>query len=204
MVEVLYIDGEYPLQKDINEAAAHFDRGQIVAFPTDTVYALGCSLYNKDGIERILKATGKEEKKTRLSVLVKDIKSIAAFVLPYSTQVFRALKEYSPGPCTFILNANNHLGKFFKTSKKEIGVRIPSHPITSGLLQNAKEAIISTSIPLPEGLDPRDTASYILETYTHTFDVLIYSIAEPPAQSTTLQCTIQVLVVAGDYNLKMS
>ncbi|MBK7787852.1 MAG: threonylcarbamoyl-AMP synthase [Saprospiraceae bacterium] len=204
MVEVLYIDGEYPLQKDINEAAAHFDRGQIVAFPTDTVYALGCSLYNKEGIERILKVTGKEEKKTRLSVLVKDIKSIAAFVLPYSTQVFRALKEYSPGPCTFILNANNHLGKFFKSSKKEIGVRIPSHPVTSGLLQNTKEAIISTSIPIPEGLDPRDTASYILDTYKHNIDVLIYSEVEPPVESTILDCTTEEMVIVREGKLKIS
>ena len=62
MVEVHYIDGEYPLEKDLFEAAGHFNWGQIVAFPTDTVYALGCSLYNKEGIDRILKATGKEEK----------------------------------------------------------------------------------------------------------------------------------------------
>ncbi len=198
MVEVHYIDGEYPLEKDLQEAAGHFNRGQIVAFPTDTVYALGCALYNKDGIDRILKATGKEEKKTRLSVLVKDIKSIATFVLPYSTQVFRALKEYSPGPVTFILNANNHLAKFFKSTKKEIGVRIPSHPVTSGFLKYCNEAVISTSIPLPADLDPRETAEYILEHYKHKIDVLIHSEVEPAIESTIIDCTPEDIVVVRE------
>ncbi|MBK8700955.1 MAG: Sua5/YciO/YrdC/YwlC family protein [Saprospiraceae bacterium] len=78
----------------------------------------------------------RKKKKTRLSVLCPDIKSISTFVLPYSSQVFRAIKLYSPGPCTFILNANNHLSKFFKSSKKEIGVRIPSHPVTARFVAN--------------------------------------------------------------------
>ena len=198
MVEGHYIDGEYPLEKDLFEAAGHFNRGQIVAFPTDTVYALGCSLYNKEGIDRILKATGKEEKKTRLSVQVKDIKSIAAFVLPYSTQVFRALKEYSPGPVTFILNANNHLAKFFKSTKREIGVRIPSHAVAAGLLKFSHDAIISTSIPLPPDLDVHETADYILENYKHKIDVLIHSQVEAPVESTIIDCTSEDIVVVRE------
>ncbi|MBK8700954.1 MAG: Sua5/YciO/YrdC/YwlC family protein [Saprospiraceae bacterium] len=65
MVDIYYIDSEYPLEKDLHKVAEKINSGMVVAFPTDTVYALGCSLYNKAGIERILKATGKEEKKNQ-------------------------------------------------------------------------------------------------------------------------------------------
>ncbi len=181
MVKVFYLDENYPLDKEIQQICGLINAGEIMVFPTDTVYAIGCSLYNKPGVDRLLTLTGKMDKKAKLSILCKDIRSITDYVYPYSTAVFRTLKEYTPGPTTFILNANTQLGKYFKTVKTEIGVRIPSNPIVAELLKNLEHPIISTSLKFEnaignENYDP----DFIMEQIKHTVDFMIHSpIVEP-------------------------
>jgi tRNA threonylcarbamoyl adenosine modification protein (Sua5/YciO/YrdC/YwlC family) len=196
MVEIFYPDEYYPLEKDLLQICKLINQGKVVVFPTDTVYAIGCSLYNKDGIERILKITGKQEKKARLSVLCKDIKTISTFALPYSTAVFRAIKEYAPGPFTFILNANTFLGKLLKSSKKEIGVRIPSNPILQMILQHLETPMISTSLTI-DGYDEIEVndPQIIQDELKHKIDVLVVAPIEHPMASTVIDCTTDELVV---------
>jgi tRNA threonylcarbamoyl adenosine modification protein (Sua5/YciO/YrdC/YwlC family) len=199
MVKIFYLDEKYPLDKDINLIADLIKAGEIIVFPTDTIYAIGCSLYNKQGVERLLNFTGKMDKKAKLSILCKDIKTISEYVYPYSSSVFRTIKEYSPGPCTFILQANNHLGKFFKTTKSEIGVRIPSNPILAALLQQLEHPMISTSLKFEEAqgnenFDPE----YIVDKIKHSVDLMIHSPIENPMESTIIDCTGEEIIVVRE------
>ena len=126
-----------------------------------------------------MKATGKEEK-TRLSVQVKDIKSIAAFVATLPTQVFRGFeKEYSPGPVTFILNANNHLAKFLNPPRENRRENtIPCRGRRATQIQPwCYHFYFHSTAP---DLDVHETADYILENYKHKIDVLIHSQVEAP------------------------
>ncbi len=199
MVKIFYLDENYPLDKDINLVADLIAAGEIIVFPTDTIYAIGCSLYNKKGVERLLAFTGKMDKKAKLSILIKDIRTISEYVYPYSSSVFRTIKEYSPGPCTFILNANNHLGKYFKTTKSEIGVRIPSNPILSMLLNKLEHPIISTSLKFEEAegnenFDPE----YIADKIKYDVDIMIHSPIENPMESTIIDCTNEEIVIVRE------
>jgi tRNA threonylcarbamoyl adenosine modification protein (Sua5/YciO/YrdC/YwlC family) len=203
MVEVFYIEEDYPLEKDIVSVAKQIANGAVVVFPTDTIYAIGCSVMNKSGVDKLLNITGKIDKKAKLSILCKDIKTISNYTLPYSSQVFRTLKEYSPGPCTFILNANNQLSKLYKTKRIEIGVRIPSNPILSSLLKNLDFPIISTSLKfehLENEFDNYDP-NILLDLIKNDADIMIHSEIDQPAESTIIDCTNEDIVIVREGKL---
>lgn len=109
----IFFHTENPNIRDLKEVAARINNGEIVIFPTDTIYALGCLMTNKQGIERICRITNKKEKQAKMSLICKDISSIAQFTPQISNDVFRTMKRYLPGPYTFILRSNNYVQKFF-------------------------------------------------------------------------------------------
>ena len=91
-----------PNKRDVKTIVDILKDGGIGVIPTDSVYALTCLKSNKDGIERIIKITGKAEKKAKLSLLCKDLKEVADHTLPYDNHIFKTMKRYLPGPYTFI------------------------------------------------------------------------------------------------------
>jgi tRNA threonylcarbamoyl adenosine modification protein (Sua5/YciO/YrdC/YwlC family) len=203
VTEVLYIDELYPLEKDIANAARLIEAGAVAVIPTDTIYAVACNVNNRAGVEKLLNITGKIDKKQRLSILCKDIKMISEYTVPYSSQVFRTLKEYTPGPVTFILNANNYLSKLYKTKRTEIGVRIPSNPITLQLLKFLAYPLVSTSLKfddVDEDLQNYDP-EYVYDRMKHSVDLMIHSPLENPAESTIIDCTREEIEIIREGKL---
>lgn len=135
-----------PDSRDLAMVANKMKEGAVIIFPTDTVYAMGCLMTKKESIDRIIKISGKKEKQARMSLICKDIKTVADYTLPYSNHIFKTMKRYLPGPYTFILQANNFVTKYFKNNKKEIGIRIPNNKIILELLNHLDAPIISTSL----------------------------------------------------------
>lgn len=178
-----------PDSRDIKRIADEMNNGAVVIFPTDTVYAMGCIMTNKNSIERIIKATGKREKQSKLSLICKDIKSVADFTLPYNNHIFKSMKRYLPGPYTFILNANNYVTKYFKNNKKEIGIRIPEHPVIQELLSFLDAPIISTSLNNEDVTEYFIDPEIIEETYGQKADYLIDAGLGEATGSTVLDCT---------------
>jgi tRNA threonylcarbamoyl adenosine modification protein (Sua5/YciO/YrdC/YwlC family) len=178
-----------PDTRDIKMIAEKMNKGDVVIFPTDTVYAMGCIMTNKSSIDRIIKISGKKEKQARLSLICLDIKTVADFTLPYSNHIFKSMKRYLPGPYTFILNANNFVTKYFKNNKKEIGIRIPNNKIVLELMQYLDAPIISTS------LNNDDVKEYFIDpekieaTYEYKVDYLIDGGLGEAVGSTVLDCT---------------
>ncbi|MFT4532907.1 MAG: tRNA threonylcarbamoyl adenosine modification protein (Sua5/YciO/YrdC/YwlC family) [Saprospiraceae bacterium] len=178
-----------PDSRDIKMIADKMNKGAVVIFPTDTVYAMGCIMTNKGSIDRIIKISGKKEKLAKLSLICKDIKTVADFTLPYSNHIFKSMKRYLPGPYTFILNANNYVTKYFKNNKKEIGIRIPNNKIVLELMEYLDAPMISTSLNNDAVTEYFIDPEKIEDTYMHQVDYLIDGGLGEAMGSTILDCT---------------
>lgn len=184
-----------PDSRDLAMIASKMKEGAVIIFPTDTVYALGCLMTKKDSIDRIIKISGKKEKQARLSLICKDIKTVADYTLPYSNHIFKSMKRYLPGPFTFILKANNYVTKYFKNNKKEIGIRIPNNDIALGLLDHLDAPIISTSLNNDEINEYFIDPNIIEETFEYKVDYLLDGGLGDEVGSTVLDCTDGDIVI---------
>lgn len=189
-MERIFFHTEHPNQRELRQVAEQINNGAIVIFPTDTIYALGCLMTNKAGIERICKILDKKEKQARMSVICPNISVISEYTTPISNQVFRTMKRYLPGPYTFILKSNNYVQKFFKNSKEEIGVRIPDHPLVHALHEHLNAPLISTSLNNEDGITKFYTDPDEIENdFQHTVDLLLDCGIGDNDESTVLNCT---------------
>lgn len=179
-----------PNQRDINLIADEMRKGALVIFPTDSVYAIGCIMDNKTSIDRILKITGKAEKKSKLSLFVRGHKEVAEHTLPLDNDVFKTMKQLTPGPYTFILNADKSVTKYFKNNKKDIGIRIPDHEVLQALLAALGRPIITTSLNIKdEGEKQFLNPDVIEESFRHTVDYFLDCGVGVLEQTTILDCT---------------
>jgi tRNA threonylcarbamoyl adenosine modification protein (Sua5/YciO/YrdC/YwlC family) len=186
----IYFHEKNPNKRDLKEVAERINQGEIVIFPTDTIYAIGCLMTNRSGIEKICRIMNKKEKQARMSLICPNISVISQYTIQISNDVFKTMKRYLPGPYTFILKSNNFVQKFFKNSKEEIGVRIPNNDILIGLQEFLKAPLISTSLNSEDDIlkyytDPDE----IEEVFAHKADMLMDGGIGDYAESTVLDCT---------------
>lgn len=194
---------DYPLEKEILEICNAINKGAVVIFPTDTLIAIGCKAHDRNSIDKVLEISEKIDKKNKMTILCKDIKTVSDYTLPFSTSVFRTIKDHTPGPVTFILNATTQLGKILKTSKKEIGVRIPSHPVLKDILAHLDEPLITTSLHYDENLDLEANWNLIEEKYKHQVDIFIKADIEEVGESTILDCRNEEIEVIREGRVKV-
>ena len=139
-----------PQVRHIENAVKVLNEGGLIIYPTDTVYGLGCDLYNKKAVERIYQIKG-FKKKSRLSFICPDLKNIAIYAR-VSTPAYKIMRYLLPGPFTFILEATRNVPKILLEKRKTVGIRVPEHTVCHALLQEFGHPIISTSATLPEHL----------------------------------------------------
>jgi tRNA threonylcarbamoyl adenosine modification protein (Sua5/YciO/YrdC/YwlC family) len=186
----IFFHEKSPNKRDLKEVADRINKGEIIIFPTDTIYAMGCLMTNREGIERICKILDKKEKHTKMSLICPNISVISQYTLPIDNHVFKTMKRYLPGPYTFILKSNNYVQKFFKNNKEEIGVRIPHSEILDGLHEFLDAPLISTSLSSEDGVQKFFTDPDEIETlFQHKADILIDGGIGDNAESTVLDCT---------------
>jgi tRNA threonylcarbamoyl adenosine modification protein (Sua5/YciO/YrdC/YwlC family) len=116
----------------------------VVVFPTDTVYAIGCDLMSRKGIEKLKKLSGK--RKPEFSFVCHDISQAMQFAGSVEQSAFREMKRLFPGPFTFIVKASPQVARLFATNKKTVGIRIPANEITRSIVRELGNPIISTSL----------------------------------------------------------
>lgn len=146
--------------------------GGIIIYPTDTIYGLGCDIYQHKTIERLCIIKEINVKKANFSFICYDLSHLSDYTKSISTPLYRILKEYLPGPYTFILPANKQVPKILKSKKDTIGLRIPNNIIARSIVQQLEHPIISTSLPgeyVEEYTDP----SFIYEKFKHVVDIVI-------------------------------
>lgn len=120
--------------------------GGVIIFPTDTIYALGCDLMNKKGLQELAKLKGTKLNKVNFSIICSDLSNLSEYTRQIDRPTFKLLKQNLPGPFTFILHANNEISKIFDSNKKEIGIRIPNNKIALELVKELGNPIASTSL----------------------------------------------------------
>ncbi|MFN8142822.1 MAG: L-threonylcarbamoyladenylate synthase [Bacteroidia bacterium] len=174
----------------IDRAVKLLREGGVIVIPTDTIYALACDIKRSDAFERICQIKQVKVDKANFSFICYDLSNISDFTKPFSTSVFRLMKNCLPGPFTFILNANNNVPTIFKSNKKTIGIRVPDNAITRRLVQELGNPIMVTTIP--GGADITNYSTDPLEIDAHIgekVDLVIDGGSSELEPSTIIDCT---------------
>lgn len=146
--------------------------GEVIAFPTDSGYAIGCRLGNKEGLDRI-RAIRRVSAKHHFTMLCSDFAQLGQFVIVGNAQ-FRLIKQLTPGPYTFILKGTKEVPRMTLHPKKNtVGVRIPDHAITQALLAELGEPLLSSTLILPDEEEPMTDGWDVNETLGHALDIVI-------------------------------
>lgn len=162
----------------------------IIIYPTDTVYGLGCDIFNKNAIEKICRIKGVKPEKMNFSMLCKDLSHISEYTKTIDNAVFRLMKRALPGAYTFILDANNAIPKLFRTNKKTIGIRVPNHPIVQAIVEHLGNPMLSTSIHHEDEILDYITDPYeIYEKYKHQVNAVVDGGVGGIVPSTIINCS---------------
>ena len=169
MARYLSIHPDDPQQRLLAQAAEVVREGGVVAIPTDSCYALGCHLGDKDAVERIRRIRGVDERH-HLTLMCRDLSEIAQFARVDNAQ-YRLLKATTPGSYTFILEGTKELPRrVLHPKRKTIGLRVPDHSIALALLEELREPILTSTLmlpgdeaPLTEGWEIQDRLDDVLE-----------------------------------------
>jgi tRNA threonylcarbamoyl adenosine modification protein (Sua5/YciO/YrdC/YwlC family) len=163
-----------PQRRAIAQVADIVRAGGVIAYPTDSCYALGCQLGNKDGITRI-RAIRQLDERHHLTLVCQDFAQLGQFVY-VPNRVFRAIKAATPGSYTFILPATKEVPRRLQhPGKKTVGVRIPNHVVTQALLAELGEPLVSSTRLLPGQDDPMTHGREIAGELDHAVDAVIDS-----------------------------
>ncbi len=138
-------------QRDLDRVLNILNGGGVIAFPTDTAYAMGCHALKERPIERICRIKGLNPQKHRFSIICYDLSDISQYVRMENT-TFKTMKRNLPGPFTFVLRAGSRLPKIF-SNRKEVGIRIPDNPIIREICRQLEAPLLSTTIPYDENDD---------------------------------------------------
>jgi len=140
---LLEINPDNPQPRLIARAAEVLGGGGVIAYPTDTTYGIGCSIFNKRGIERIYLLKRREKKKP-FSFICAELSDVARYAR-VSNFAFKVLKRYLPGPYTFVLEATSIVPDLLITKQKTVGIRIPDNPICLAMVRELGHPVVTTS-----------------------------------------------------------
>lgn len=179
------IHPDNPQQRNVDQAAAMLVDGKLVAYPTDSGYALGAQIGNRDALDRI-RTIRDLDAKHHFTLICRDFAQLGQFV-HIDNAVFRAIKSATPGPYTFILPATSEVPKrLLHPKKKTVGVRIPNHRIVQALLEALGEPLLSSTLILPGSTTSMTSAWEISEALDGRVDAIIDSGVDVIPEPTTV------------------
>lgn len=148
--------------------------GGLIVYPTDSCFALGCALGNKEGIDRIREIRHLDSSH-HFTLVCRDFAQLGRFV-QVDNALFRAIKAATPGGYTFILPATKEVPRrLLHPRKKTVGVRIPAHVVTQALLTELGEPLLSSTLLLPDEIEPMTQGWEIKERLDHVVDAIVDS-----------------------------
>jgi tRNA threonylcarbamoyl adenosine modification protein (Sua5/YciO/YrdC/YwlC family) len=178
------IHPDNPQPRLLEQVAAALRDGALIAYPTDSGYALGCALGNRDGRDRILRIRGLDDKH-HFTLMCRDFAQLGQFV-HVDNAAFRAIKSATPGPYTFILPATGEVPRrLMHPKKRTVGVRIPEHVFVHELLGVLGEPLLTSTLILPGEEEPRTLGWEVKEELDHQVDLVVEA-GETPAEPTTV------------------
>lgn len=172
MAQYFEIHPDNPQQRLIHQAVEILKQGGVIAYPTDSSYALGCHIGDKQALDRI-RSIRKVDVKHNFTLVCRDLSELSTYA-KVENSVYRLLKHYTPGAYTFILKATGEVPRRLQHPKrKTIGLRVPDNAITLALLDQLQQPIMSSTLILPEGKMPMSDAYEIREELEHQVDLVI-------------------------------
>jgi tRNA threonylcarbamoyl adenosine modification protein (Sua5/YciO/YrdC/YwlC family) len=166
----MQIHPENPQSRILNTAAEVLNDGGLIIYPTDSVYGLGCDLFNKNAVEKIYRIKGNDKRKL-LSFLCANLKSISEYAF-VSNAAYKIMRRLLPGPYTFILGATRQVPRILLEKRKTVGIRVPDNVVCQALLAEFGKPIISTSASLQDQ-DFLNDPDEIAATFGHLVDLFL-------------------------------
>ncbi|MCX5836698.1 MAG: L-threonylcarbamoyladenylate synthase [Deltaproteobacteria bacterium] len=186
------INNQNPQARLIKKAVDILRDGGVIIYPTDTVYGLGCDLYNKKGIEKIYEIK-RRNKKQPFSFVCADLKDISRYAR-VSDYAYKTMKRLLPGPYTFILEASRLVPKIILPKRQTTGIRVPDNRICLALVRELGQPIISTSVKTENG-DILSDPYNIKEIFGHFVDLVIDGGTLVPEQSSVVSLVDDIIEV---------
>lgn len=186
---LIHIHPENPQARNIQTVVDCLKRGGIIIYPTDTIYGIGCDIYNKDAIEKICRIKNIDSKKAHFSFICKDLSNLSHYARNVNNPTFRILKKYLPGPFTFILQASREVPKLLKTKKDTVGIRIPDNAICHAIIETLGNPIMTTSLPMDEDVEYYTDPEIIHDIFENQVDLVIDAGHGGIIPSTIVNCT---------------
>jgi tRNA threonylcarbamoyl adenosine modification protein (Sua5/YciO/YrdC/YwlC family) len=188
IIMLIQIHPQNPQPRLIKQVVECLKDGGVIVYPTDSIYGLGCDIFQHKAIERICKIKNIDPAKAQLSFICRDLSHLSDYTKSIDTPLYRMLKSYLPGPYTFILPASKQVPKILQSKKSTIGLRVPDNEICRHILELLGNPILSASLPgdmVEEYTDPE----IIAERFDHLVDFVIDGGIGNMIPSTIVDCT---------------
>lgn len=193
-------------EKHLEKAVAVLKADGVLIIPTDTVYALACSLKSRKAFERICIIKNIKPEKANFSLAFADFSSLSEYTKPFSREIFKVMKANLPGPFTFILNASSRVPEIFRSKKKTVGIRIPDNEIVQALIKEISEPLVVSSLHSENEItDYYSDAGEIEREFADRVDLILDGGYSEMVASTVIDCTedVPVIVREGKGSLDM-
>ena len=185
---LISIHPEDPQPRLIKQICECLKDGGVIVYPTDTIYGLGCDINQHKAIDRICKIKNIDPQKAQLSFICRDLSHLSDYTKSIDTPLYRMLKNYLPGPYTFILPSSKQVPKILQSKKSTVGIRVPDNIICQHILEELGNPILSASLPgemVEEYTDPE----VIYENFGDKVDFVIDGGIGNMIPSTVVDCT---------------
>jgi len=171
---LLSIHADNPDKRKVDKVVRLLQEGGVIIYPTDTIYGLGCDIFQKKAIEKICRLRDLNPDKANLTIICKDISQLAEYTQQIDNVIFKLLKRNLPGPFTFILKAGRKIPKSFNNRRKTLGLRIPNNNIAQAIIEGLGNPILSISLKSEDEITEYFTDPFeIHEDFEKKVDIVI-------------------------------
>ncbi len=185
---LIQIHPENPQPRLVKQVAECLKDGGVIIYPTDTIYGLGCDINQIKAVERICRIKNVDPQKAQLSFICRDLSNLSDYTKSIDTPLYRMLKNYLPGPFTFILAASKQVPKILQSKKSTVGLRVPDNIICQQILETLGNPILSASLP-SEMVEEYTDPEVIYEKFGDKVDFVIDGGIGSMVPSTIIDCT---------------
>ena len=180
---LIVINPDNPQQRLIEQVVSALADGAVIAYPTDTTYGIGCSIFSKKGIERIYQIKQREKKKP-FSFICSNLSDVTKYA-KVSNYAFKIMNRFLPGPYTFVLDATRIVPDLVQTKQKTVGIRIPDNSICLALVSALGHPLVTTSANL-SGEEPIGDPGKIFDAMNNQLDIIVDGGFLPPDVSSVV------------------
>jgi tRNA threonylcarbamoyl adenosine modification protein (Sua5/YciO/YrdC/YwlC family) len=170
------------------------ESGGIIAYPTDTIYGLGCDIFHPEAVAKICAIKKVNPEKAQLSFICSDLSHLSNYAKSINNSLFRILKSALPGPFTFVLPASKEVPKILQNKKKTIGLRIPDNKIALAIIETLGHPILSASFP-GENIEDYTDPEIIQEHWGKQVDIVVDGGIGGIIPSTVVDCTTDEYII---------